>query len=68
MPEVEPTLPTEISLETQVPPPASLKVVVDPTDTISNPEIADGSGFTVTVVVYIVAGLQPPPVLLNVKE
>ena len=68
IPEVEPIVPTERSLEAQVPPPASVKAVVEPADTISKPEIADGSGLTVTVVVYTVAGLHPLPVLLSVSE
>ena len=30
--------------------------------------VDDGTGFTVTDVVYTVAGLHPPPVLLTISE
>ena len=40
-----------------VPPPASLRVVVDPRHTALAPSIAVGNGFTVTIVVMI----QPVP-------
>ena len=36
-----------------VPPPASLKVVVKPAQTVAVPVMADGNGFTVTTIVAI---------------
>ena len=54
----------------QVPPAvASASMIVDPWHTERGPVIADGSGFTATVVVYLVAGEQPDaPPLLTVNE
>ena len=45
------TVTTVVVLLLHVPPPASLNVVVDPTHTDAVPEIAEGNGFTVTVLV-----------------
>ena len=43
------TVATMVVLLFQVPPPPSLNVVVKPTHTDIVPDIADGSGFTVTI-------------------
>jgi hypothetical protein len=49
-------------------PVASDKVIVPPVCTEVAPDIAAGLELTVTVVVYTVAGLQPVPGLLRVRE
>jgi hypothetical protein len=59
MPEPRPTVATAVLLLVQVPPPPSVKVVVEPTQTLVEPDIADGSGFTVTTVVAV-----HPPVIV----
>ena len=45
------TVATVVVLLLHVPPPTSLKVVVDPTHTDTVPVIEDGNGLTVTTVV-----------------
>ena len=50
MPVLEPTVATAVLLLVQVPPPVrSLKLVVDPEQTILVPDIATGKGSTVTM-------------------
>ena len=51
---------TELALSVTVAPVQIRPVLVAPVD--------EGIGFTVTTVVYTVAGAQPLPVLLTVKE
>jgi hypothetical protein len=53
MPVVNPTVAIPVALLLQVPPPASLRVVVNPEHTVSVPSIAVGNGLTVTTVVII---------------
>ena len=51
-PVVNPTVATEVALLVQVPPPGvTYNAVIAPAQTVLSPEIADGSGFTVTGVV-----------------
>ena len=57
IPLAEPTVATTVLLLAHVPPPPSLKVIAAPTQTVAGPEIAEGSGFTVTTVVVV----QPVP-------
>ena len=57
VPDVDPIVAIPVDPDTHVPPPASLNAVVNPVQTDAVPEIAEGSGFTVTVVVV----LQPEP-------
>ena len=49
IPEDEPIVATPVDPETHVPPPASLKVVVDELQREAVPEIAAGNGSTVIV-------------------
>lgn len=56
-PEPDPTVATEEVLLVQLPPPASLNAVDDPTQTTAVPDIDDGRGLTVTTAVI----LQPVP-------
>ena len=51
------TVATVVVLLLQVPPPASLNVVVDPTHTDAVPDIDDGNALTVTIIV----AKQPVP-------
>ena len=53
MPELVPTVATDILLLIHVPPPASLRAVVRPAHTLVVPVIADGKGFTVISEVII---------------
>jgi len=53
MPVVEPIVAIVVLLLLQVPPPASLKVVVSPEHTFRVPRIAVGNGSTVTTAVMI---------------
>lgn len=62
MPELAPTVAIPVLPLAQVPPPASLKVVFDATQTLSVPVIAPGSGLTVTGVVAV----QPVDVKVKV--
>ena len=48
-----PTVASAVLLLLHAPPPASVKVLVKPTHTVAVPEIADGSGLTVIVLVII---------------
>ena len=49
IPEVEPTVTEDILLLVQVPPPvASLRLAVKPTQTNGVPDMAAGTGYTVT--------------------
>ena len=50
LPVAEPTFALELLL-VHVPPPPSVSVIVDPTQTEDGPEIDDGSGSTVIVAV-----------------
>jgi hypothetical protein len=52
-PVVNPTVAIPVALLLQVPPPASLNVVVNPEHTLKSPNIAVGSGLTVTIAVMI---------------
>ena len=49
----EPMVAIELLEELHVPPPASVKADVRPTQTIVFPVIAEGNGFTVTVAVAV---------------
>jgi hypothetical protein len=48
MPEDEPMVAMAVLLLVQVPPPASVRVVVEPIQTVAVPLMAEGSGLTVT--------------------
>jgi hypothetical protein len=54
---VEPIVATLVALLVQVPPPASVSVVVEAAHTLVAPEIADGIGLMVTIAV----DWQPDP-------
>lgn len=51
IPEEEPTVALEVLPLVHVPPPASLRVVVEPEHTFADPDIGAGSGSTVNSVV-----------------
>ena len=53
MPVEDPTVAIPVLPLAHVPPPASLKVVVNPTQTVAVPEMEDGNGYTVTTIVAI---------------
>ncbi len=79
-PVVNPTVAIPVALLLQVPPPASLNVVVKPEHTVSVPNIADGNGLTVTtaviihpvgsvyVIVAVLAVATVPPVTIPVVK
>ena len=58
--QVHSVAPLELALSVAVPPTHTGPLFVAPVD--------DGTGFTVTVVVYTVVGAHPDPVLLTVSE
>jgi hypothetical protein len=68
IPVADPTRAIEVLADDQEPPPLFDNVIDDPTQTTDAPEIEEGNGLTVTIVVYTVVGEQPSPVLLNVNE
>lgn len=51
IPVADPTTAIELLADAQVPPPVFDNVIDDPTQTTDAPEIEEGNGFTVTVVV-----------------
>ena len=57
MPEEEPTVALPL-LPLHVPPPASVKDIVEPTQTLLGPVIFPGNGLTVTIVVAVQAELS----------
>jgi hypothetical protein len=59
IPVVKPAVAIPVALLLQVPPPASLSVVVKPEHTLRLPNIAVGNGLTVTTAVVI----QPVPIV-----
>jgi hypothetical protein len=65
MRELEPTVAMDVLLLVQVPPPASLKVLVRPTQTLKVPEMAEGAGLTV---IAVVARQPVPNVYVIVKD
>ena len=67
VPVVEPIVILPLLL-LHVPVLASVKVVGIPIVTTLEPEIDPGNGLTVTIVVYIVDGLQPLPIALTDNE
>jgi len=67
-PVADPMVATPVFELTHVPETEFVSVVDDPAQTELEPDGTDGTGFTVTVVVYTVDGLQPEPVLLTVSE
>ena len=53
IPELVPIVATLVLLLTHVPPPVLESVVIEPSQIVAVPVIADGNGFTVTTVVVI---------------
>ena len=70
IPEVGDMVAIDVLLLNQVPILALVNVVVEPEQIETEPPIADGIGFAITVVVYIIDGLHPgnPLPFVTVRE